>query len=192
MRNDVRCKNDLHSYDPIKHSECPYCDTTYVVNETAQQTSGRNPKTPTVLVPGANETKDKDLGKTKVIFANKSENDELPPTVGWLVVVEGEGKGRDISIEPGQNRIGRNSDMNIRINFGDEGISRKEHAFLIYDPENNAYYLKHGNSQNLTYLNGAMIMDMKLLKAHDIIKLGETKLLFMPLCSDVFNWKSDQ
>jgi hypothetical protein len=111
-----------------------------------------------------------------------------PPVTGWLVVVDGPGKGKDLRITPGMNRIGRDSSMNLQVDFGDESISRSEHALVIYDPQSNAFFLNHGSGQNLTYLNDELVMEAKTLQAHDRIKMGQTEFLFVPLCTEQFWW----
>lgn len=113
---------------------------------------------------------------------------EQPPVVGWLVIIDGPGQGRDLRITPGMNRIGRDASMNVQIDFGDEAISRSEHAFIIYDPQKNVFFLRHGSGQNLTYLNDDIVMEAKMLQPFDRIKVGETECLFVPFCSDQFYW----
>jgi hypothetical protein len=60
---------------------------------------------------------------------------------------------------------------------------------IIYDYENNLFYIKHGEGQFLTYLNGEVLLETKRLHANDRIKLGSTELIFIPLCSDNFQWE---
>lgn len=110
------------------------------------------------------------------------------PVVGWLVVVKGPGRGSDLRVRPGQNRIGRSRSMDIAVDFGDGSISTDSHALLIYDYQNNRFYLKHGEGKNLTYLNGQPVLDTQPLNANDRIGIGETELRFIPFCDGQFNW----
>jgi FHA domain len=191
-----RCDQDEHFYDEDQYSECPYCRKTgRKFNESNEKGSSgeRDPHEPTRrgIRGEKNGSKQSAQGVTKRFYGSETGSTQMP-TVGWVVVVKGPGTGHDLSIKPGQNSLGRDSTMDICIDFGDESISRKEHAFIIYDPKNNAYYIKHGGSQNLTYLNGAMVMDPKQLAAHDCILVGQTELLFVPLCADGFNWDPEK
>jgi hypothetical protein len=110
------------------------------------------------------------------------------PVVGWLVVAKGPGRGADLRIRPGQNRIGRGRGMDIVLDFGDASVSSEVHAFLIYDYQNNRFHLKHGEGKNLTYLNGQPVLDTQALKTGDMIGIGETELRFVPFCDERFNW----
>src|SRR4051794_30837341 len=53
------------------------------------------------------------------------------PVVGWLVVVDGPGKGRSIEIGIGANALGRDPTQKLRVDFGDQHISREKHAVLV-------------------------------------------------------------
>ncbi len=110
------------------------------------------------------------------------------PTVGWLVVVDGPGKGADLSIHAGQNRIGRSRKMDLVLDYGDASVSSENHALLVYDYQNNQFFIRHGEGKNLTYLNGQPVLDTKTLTAHDRIRLGATELVFVPFCGEQFSW----
>ncbi len=187
-----RCDADEHYYDNSKYSECPYCRKTSLRTKHEAPVSsgakGRDPSTKTKTIDNSGGNK----SKTVVIFGKSgSETQQAtdkPPVAGWLVIVDGPGQGMDLRITPGMNRIGRDASMNLQIDFGDETISRSEHAFIIYDPRKNVFFLKHGSGQNLSYLNDDVVMEAKLLQPHDRIKMGETEFLFVPLCSDQFSW----
>jgi hypothetical protein len=70
----------------------------------------------------------------------------------------------------------------------DDSISRQKHASVIYDYSNNLYFVKHEDGKYLTYLNSAVLLETKELKAFDKIKVGKTELLFVPLCGENFKW----
>lgn len=46
-----------------------------------------------------------------------------------------------------------------------------------------------GESKELSYLNDNVILESKVIKAYDVISLGESELVFVPFCSDSFNGK---
>ena len=66
------------------------------------------------------------------------------PPVGWLVVIRGPGQGNFVAIGNGSNSVGRDEDDRIRIDFGDETISRRGHSTITYDPRGKKFYLQHG------------------------------------------------
>ena len=72
---------------------------------------------------------------------------------------------------------------------GDETISRARHAVITYDFESKTFYLTPKDGRSNPCLNGKPVMTMVELKANDRIRLGQTTLLFFPLCSDAFDWR---
>src|SRR5581483_10135050 len=60
---------------------------------------------------------------------------ELDPVAGWVVVVKGPGRGNFCPVYVGMNSVGRDPGQRISLSFGDELISREEHAFITYDEE---------------------------------------------------------
>lgn len=128
----------------------------------------------------------------------------VDPVVGWLVAIDGpEGiKGRDFRVYSEGNPIGR--DNHHRIAIKDESISRDVHAILTYDPrsDDNAYYIQPGG-RHMVYrvrynhdAEGASpevireaVLTPTRLNPYDLLELGKTKLLFIPLCNDLFRWQ---
>jgi hypothetical protein len=111
------------------------------------------------------------------------------PTVGWLAVVSGPGKGNVLSFGYGSNPIGRGGSARVNIDFGDAEISRGEHAIVTYDPRGKKFYIQHGSGNNLTYLEQEPVLVPTELSARAQITLGQTKLMFVPLCGDSFDWQ---
>lgn len=112
------------------------------------------------------------------------------PVSGWLVVVHGPGKGNFLKLGYGQNSIGRDAGQRVSLNFGDSQVSRTNHATVTYDPRSNQFYLQPGTGTNLTYLNqeSMPVLQPMRLPQHSEITLGDTKLLFVPLCGEHFTW----
>jgi hypothetical protein len=50
------------------------------------------------------------------------------PVVGWLVITSGPGRGQSLQLGYGMNSIGRNEAQRVSLDFGDEEISRENHA----------------------------------------------------------------
>ena len=118
-----------------------------------------------------------------------SQNDAMSdPVAGWLVVVKGPGMGQVMQIGHGQNTIGRESSQRIQVDFGDDQVSRQNHAMITYDPRGRQFYLSQGTGSNLAYLNDAPVLAPTALESHCEITLGETVLRFVPFCSQDFSW----
>ena len=109
------------------------------------------------------------------------------PVVGWLVCIDGPSKGRDYRIHSQNNFIGRSRSMDICIE-GDNTISSERSAVLSYDDMNRIFYFAPGQSLNLVRLNGNALMMPMELHAYDELTIGKTKLLFVPLCGERFDW----
>ena len=110
------------------------------------------------------------------------------PVVGWLVLVEGPGKGRSIEIGSGANSVGRSPGQQIRIDFGDDLISRERHAILIFDPRTQRFFLERGDGRNLTYVNDSPVLSPVELVGGETIILGKTQCRFVRLCGEDFAW----
>ena len=111
------------------------------------------------------------------------------PVIGWLVIVSGPGRGNSKQLGYGQNSIGRDREERVCLNFGDDGVSRQKHCFVIYDPRERRYTLRPGDGTTLTYLNGKLISQPRPLKAGDKIEVGRTTLQFVPFCGPDFEWQ---
>ena len=139
---------------------------------------------------------------TKVIISpkksSKREESPLPPVissgivsdpvVGWVVVIDGPGKGTGLALGAGQNTVARGSNARVRIDFGDHQISRESHAVIIYDPKHNKYYIRPGMGTNLTYLEDEPVLSPTALRSGSRIILGSTTLRFIALCDETFTW----
>lgn len=111
----------------------------------------------------------------------------VDPVVGWLVCIEGKDRGRDYRIHSERNTIGRSAANDISI-AGDPSISRENQATVIYDPKRKEYRLLAGGGRGLVYVNDQVVDYTAQLKEGDTIEMGETKLLFVPLCGSKFQW----
>ncbi len=127
----------------------------------------------------------KDSGKTVAVFKKKT---NIEPVVGWLVCIDGASKGKDYRILAKNNSLGRGENMDICIT-GDTSISRENHARIGYDEKNNAFHLIPGESMNNVYIKGQPVYTPTKLEPYNVIEIGETKLLFVPLCYERFNWQ---
>ncbi len=108
--------------------------------------------------------------------------------VGWLVVVEGPGRGESFSLLAGMSQIGRGEDQAIQLDFGDNSISRSNHAAIVFDPDSKEFLLGHGGKSNIVRLNDKPLISNEPLKTGDTMRIGETVLRFVALCGESFNW----
>lgn len=111
---------------------------------------------------------------------------------GWIVVVKGPGRGASFTIFDGVSPIGRGEDQAIRLDFGDNAISRTNHATIAYDSEQKKFFIGHGGKANLVRLNGKPVLSTEDLKSEDTIRIGETTLKFVAFCGPDFDWTSDE
>lgn len=111
--------------------------------------------------------------------------------VGWLVVVKGPGTGSAFTIFSGVSSIGRGLDQTVALAFGDNSISRENHAAVAYDSEQRSFFLGHGGKTNLVRLNDRPVLSTEELKSEDEVRIGETTLRFIALCGEKFSWSTD-
>jgi hypothetical protein len=110
---------------------------------------------------------------------------------GWIVVVEGPGRGAYFAVTNSVSSIGRGLDQSICLNFGDASISRNNHAAIAYDAEQNRFFLGHGNKSNIVRRNGQPVLSTEELMDGDAIRIGKTTLRFVALCGPGFTWGPD-
>lgn len=128
-----------------------------------------------------------DVGHTTILGLGSGTKAEA--CVGWLVIVDGPGKGNYRTIYAGSNTIGRNPSQRISIDFGDDSISGDQQAFLVYDGRKRQFQLVPNLGRpNLVHLNDAALLAGAVLNANDRITMGRTTLMFVPLCGPDFEW----
>lgn len=111
---------------------------------------------------------------------------------GWLVVIEGPGRGATFALMQGVSQIGRGSDQTVALEFGDMTISRQNHAAIAYDGRTHEFHIGHGGKANLVRLNGKPLLSTEPAKDGDTIQIGETTLLLKVLCTPAFNWSQSE
>lgn len=206
--NLLKCVNG-HFYDGDQYSLCPHCGRqpepfndshpeSWDTNEKESSLPKHQPATdsqPEILAatpktecetwtlpqPCNNEH---DEQKTVGFFAGTG-NPE--PVAGWLVCIQGKAKGRDFRIKAGRNFIGRATNMDICLS-GESSVSRDRHAIFIYEPKKNIFLVQPGNSREMFYLNGEVVLTPVPVHRNDVLELGEVKLMFIPFCDDTFHW----
>ena len=127
--------------------------------------------------------------KTMMVRAVDVQTD---PVAGWVVVVKGPGRGDFRPIYVGMNAIGRAPGQRVSLPFGDDAISREEHAFITYDEESRRFYIQHGGKANLIRVGAQPVLVPTELKANDRIRIGKTTLRFVPCCGPDFSWSDEE
>ena len=110
------------------------------------------------------------------------------PVVGWLVCVKGVHRGEDFRIKAGRNFLGRSGSMGICLS-GDTAISREKHLIVTYDPKTNKFFAQPGDTSILSYLNDMPLLEVTTLKAGDKLSAGESDLIFVPFCGELYTWE---
>ncbi|MWC31332.1 FHA domain-containing protein [Paenibacillus sp. MMS18-CY102] len=166
----TRCLNG-HMFSTRKHGNvCPYCSVS------VEPAAVKMDKRPSVQ-PAEDEKTMPYIGETRGI----------DPVTGWLVCIEGPQQGQDYRIMSEKNFIGRAEEMHIRI-IGDNAVSRRNHAVIVYDPKKRNFYMLPGDASGLAYHNNEAVYSPVELAAYDVIQLGRSKFLFIPLCGVHFEW----
>ena len=133
-----------------------------------------------------------DDAKTISIYQNnKVETPVMAPTVGWLVCTKGKFYGQDFRLKSGRNFIGRGAGMDVAL-AGENTVSRERHATIIHEPRQNIFIAQPGESRELFYVNGNVVLSPVQLKKNDILQIGEVCLMLIPCCDDVFNWDKEE
>lgn len=189
-----QCAKGGHYYDESIHSECPYCSKEtggatmpLDVGPTMPATSGTSSEINHTRSKNVNynSQSSRDDGRT---MAPIKQELGIDPVVGWLVCIDGTDKGRDYRIHADNNFIGRSEKMDICIR-GDESISRENHAIISFDTRDKIYYFSPGGGKSIVRLNDRALFSTSEIQAYDTIEIGKTKLIFIPLCGERFEWK---
>ena len=129
----------------------------------------------------------KTMPLTPPTFLSEEDATTFDPVVGWLVCIDGATKGNDYRIHSQNNYIGRSARMDISIP-GDPHISAENSAIIAYDNEDRTFYFGPGSGRNIVRVNGKPALSVEKIEAYDVLTIGTTKLLFVPLCGDRFDW----
>lgn len=205
------CSNG-HFYDADKYASCPYCvpqDEAEAVTQAlktedfstqpaAVARTSQPAATPAQAAP-VTPKEQTSFVNTAVNGWEEPEEDEnctvgyyaqvigVEPAVGWLVCIRGAYRGESFKLKSGCNFIGRAANMDIVLG-ADQSVSRLRHAAVVYDPKSRAFIVAAGDARELCYLNGEVVISSQKLKAYDVLTLGNTELMLIPLCGEKFSW----
>ena len=214
--NFTRCGKCGRFYSPKTHDSCPYCregapgptggtvpPTEKAPNgmpsggvpptEPADRTYGSQPSggqggfSPTEPPYGAQPGRmgGGDFQHT-IIGGGLNVDGGVEPVVGWLVCIDGPSRGSDYRLHAGYNYIGR-EEGDVRIG-GDQQISRRNHAMIAFDDVDAVYFVGPSAGRNLIKVNGKTVLNAVELNNYDVITIGTSKMIFVALCGEHFNW----
>ena len=208
--NLVKCQSG-HFYDENRYEACPHCAagpnmsnnnlTVPVINKGGDEVT-------TPLAGAAQSDVTEPLGNSslgdavKSAIGNSPEVDEktvgfysrsmgLEPVVGWLVCIAGGHFGEDFRLKSGRNFIGRGKEMDVVISK-DNTVSREKHAIVVYEPKGRKFLVMPGESKELCYLGGDVVLTPVELNPGDRLTVGETNLMFVPCCGPEFTWDDEK
>lgn len=205
----TRCEKG-HFYDADRYSSCPHCanmaggfslgtpTVTKALDDQVTVTLGKQVQAEDMMQiaqePQVVEVEAEiravapfdDEPVTQGFFKKDSD-----PVVGWLVCTKGVHKGEDFHLRAGRNFIGRGQNMDIILS-GENTVSRDKHAIVLYEPNQRIFLAQMGESHELVYLNGNLLMGNAQMKAYDRLQLGDAELMLVPCCCESFNWLDEE
>ena len=193
-----------HVYDADQFASCPYCNrnTRAIQFGATAAPAGYGATTAPAGYGAAPAGRDDTIGQTVMPEAIRRRMEQerdnrtvgefkrklgYEPVVGWLVCVEGPEVGKDYRLFGRINSIGR-AEGNDVVLAQEHTVSQKNHVRLAYDAKHNNFQLIPGEGTNVTYLNDEPLDGPQKLNAYDVLEMGATKLIFVPLCSERFRW----
>lgn len=98
------------------------------------------------------------------------------PPIGRLTIIEGPGLGTVRTIYKGTNSVGRYTDNIVALDFGDNAISRHQHA--VIDCNDREVRILDGGKPNPIEVNGSRVTKEQSLRSGDLVQIGITKLRY--------------
>ncbi|MCI6885641.1 MAG: FHA domain-containing protein [Lachnospiraceae bacterium] len=204
--NLTKCSNG-HFYDSDTYASCPHCNSGAAAENSTIAFDGgsgiaatvdldsykpaSSPEMAGVSQPSMMSAGSLDDSKTISIYqSGKMETPQMSPTVGWLVCTKGKFYGQDFRLKSGRNFIGRGTDMDICLT-GENTVSRDRHATIIHEPRKNIFIAQPGESRELFYVNGNVVLSPIQLKKNDVLQIGEVQLMLIPCCDEAFSWDQE-
>lgn len=181
--NMLRCDKCGSFYNSSATPACPYCNGESTARDYADVTE---PASAAI-----------DAGRTQPLSVSTSDDRTTPvfsledgtnPVVGWLIGTAGKEKGRDHRLHADNNFIGRSEKMDVCLR-GDDTISRENHCVIAYDSREKIFLISPGTGRSIVRVNGKAMMAPLELNAYDRVEIGQTELVFIPLCGPQFDWE---
>lgn len=111
--------------------------------------------------------------------------------VGWMVGIKGACRGIDFRLHEGKNYIGR--DPRCEVNVEDLKVSAGNVAQVVFDPRSKRFFSSDcDGTATICYQNEEPLLGRNEIKIYDRIELGDSTLLFVPLCGEAFTWQDEE
>lgn len=170
--NLKRCANG-HYYDADKYEECPRCGS----REVSSIKTAKSQQVSPVQEQAAPQVQSSSWSKKWL--------------TGWLACIEGDLAGMVYELKKGKNTIGGTDGQDINLG-ADAQVARACQAVVEYDPETRVFSASAGDSREMSYVNGQVVLFNLELHGRDILQVGGEKLMFIPLCGKDFAWEGTE
>ena len=119
------------------------------------------------------------------------ENVTIEPVTGWLSVISPSSadRGRSFTLKSGGNTIGKGKSADVLLAH-DPTLSGEADAMIIYDPEDRLFFIQPIQNTAHIRLNGRLINMTSELAPYDRVVVGNTEMVFVPLCCEKFSWEN--
>lgn len=114
------------------------------------------------------------------------------PVVGWLVIVDGPGRGHSLELGYGMNIVGRGPYNRVVLGFGDDLISEDDHFRIAYDAKHRSFHIVPGRGTNLVYVNESALLAPQPLPSPSSFTVGATSIRFVALCGPDWEWTGEE
>lgn len=180
-----KCPNG-HIYDSnVYGDKCPFCPSDDEINLGGATRANLAGSDAGETIGGTRSTvattpvEDEDSGTViRRVDGGKEEFGNGRKLVAVMVCYDMNPCGDVFPIYEGRNIVGRKSSCDIKIS-GDGQVS-SEHLVILYREVEGIFWAIDNNSSNGTFVNGKFENKVEL-KNSDIINVGETRLIFIPV-----------
>ena len=167
-------------FDKDKFEFCPYCENQTESDDKITVAMNKTNNTDDTVTMSYKENTEDQVTVRREFAEGKSRL-----IAGWLVSLDGSGKGRCYSIFEGRNFAGRSREMDIYLS-DDMAITRQKHFSLVYEPKKGDFLLVPENGEVI--LNNLPADKVVVIKENDIITVGNSSFVFVPYCTKERNW----
>ena len=136
--NLKRCANG-HYYDADKYEECPRCGS----REVSSIKTAKSQQVSPVQEQAAPQVQSSSRSKKWL--------------TGWLACIEGDLAGMVYELKKGKNTIGGTDGQDINLG-ADAQVARACQAVVEYDPETRVFSASAGDSREMSYVNGQVVL----------------------------------
>lgn len=210
----TNCPNG-HYYDDALFPECPYCkkmeqpsggfgSTEFAGAMFGGGTSAapsfepeqrvRQERGTMIVTPGAPAAHSAGGSGPKTQMFYDTSKYSSDPAAGWLVCIGGPDKGKDFTLITEKTLIGRSGSGSYKVELSDQKISRNAPvAVIAYLADSRSFVISPVPGGNLTLTrNNAYLSGPETLNDNDVIRIGDTSLVFISFCGSNFDWDSYQ